>query len=112
MTSDCVGGVWSYATTLCRGLGELGVDVTLAVSGGEMTDAQRTEAATLANVDLRHEPFKCEWMQPPLADVKAAGRWLDHRPLLTHKLRLDQLGEALELTINRPVGFMKAWVSL
>jgi threonine dehydrogenase-like Zn-dependent dehydrogenase len=36
---------------------------------------------------------------------------LDPTPLYTHKLPLDRLGEALELTRTRPDGFMKALVT-
>lgn len=37
---------------------------------------------------------------------------LDPRPLYTHTLPLERLGEALELTRNRPEGFMKALVTV
>lgn len=43
-------------------------------------------------------------------DLMAAGV-LNPRALYTHTLSLDQLGEALELTRNRPDGFMKALVT-
>jgi threonine dehydrogenase-like Zn-dependent dehydrogenase len=43
-------------------------------------------------------------------DLMAAGV-LNPQPLYTHTLSLDQLGEALELTRNRPDGFMKALVT-
>ena len=33
MTADTIGGVWQYAVDLARGLGEYGVDVTLATLG-------------------------------------------------------------------------------
>jgi threonine dehydrogenase-like Zn-dependent dehydrogenase len=36
---------------------------------------------------------------------------LDPEPLYTHRLTLDRLGEALELTRTRPEGFMKALVT-
>ena len=36
---------------------------------------------------------------------------LDPEPLYTHRLPLDRLGEALELTRTRPPGFMKALVT-
>ena len=36
---------------------------------------------------------------------------LDPEPLFTHRLPLDRLGEALELTRTRPDGFMKALVT-
>ncbi|WP_354005060.1 MDR/zinc-dependent alcohol dehydrogenase-like family protein [Ramlibacter cellulosilyticus] len=48
--------------------------------------------------------------------MKRAVQWLtegvmDPRPLYTHTLPLDRLGEALELTRTRPDGFMKALVT-
>jgi threonine dehydrogenase-like Zn-dependent dehydrogenase len=43
-------------------------------------------------------------------DLMAAGV-LDPAPLYTHKLPLDRLGEALELTRTRPDGFLKALVT-
>jgi threonine dehydrogenase-like Zn-dependent dehydrogenase len=36
---------------------------------------------------------------------------MDPTPLYTHRLPLDRLGEALELTRTRPDGFMKALVT-
>jgi threonine dehydrogenase-like Zn-dependent dehydrogenase len=43
-------------------------------------------------------------------DLMAAGV-LDPAPLFTHRLPLDRLGEALELTRRRPDGFLKALVT-
>jgi threonine dehydrogenase-like Zn-dependent dehydrogenase len=48
--------------------------------------------------------------------MKRAVQWmtqgiLDPAPLYTHRLPLDRLGEALELTRTRPDGFMKALVT-
>jgi threonine dehydrogenase-like Zn-dependent dehydrogenase len=43
-------------------------------------------------------------------DLMVAGV-LDPAPLYTHKLPLDRLGEALELTRTRPDGFLKALVT-
>jgi threonine dehydrogenase-like Zn-dependent dehydrogenase len=42
-------------------------------------------------------------------DLLVAGV-MDPQPLYTHRLPLDRLGEALELTRTRPDGFMKALV--
>jgi len=43
-------------------------------------------------------------------DAVASGR-LDPAPLFTHSYRLDQLGEALDATRDRPDGFLKALVT-
>jgi threonine dehydrogenase-like Zn-dependent dehydrogenase len=44
-------------------------------------------------------------------EAVAAGR-LDPKPLMTHEYGLDQLGEALDATRDRPDGFLKALVRL
>lgn len=44
MTADAVGGVWTYACDLSRGLAQRGVEVTLAVLGPEPSPAQRAQA--------------------------------------------------------------------
>jgi glycogen(starch) synthase len=76
MTADAVGGVWDYALELCRGLGQAGTEVVLAVMGPPPDEAQRAAAARLPGVELVAEPYKLEWMDDPWADVAAAGRWL------------------------------------
>jgi threonine dehydrogenase-like Zn-dependent dehydrogenase len=43
-------------------------------------------------------------------ELMASGA-LDAQPLFTHRLPLDRLGEALELTRTRPDGFLKAVVT-
>ena len=95
MTADCVGGVWTYALTLCRALSRRGCRIVLAVTGGAMTADQRRQATALgcvwgsAGVTLEHRPLRCEWMQPPLADVPATAAWVRslidrHRPDVLH----------------------------
>ncbi|WP_347271124.1 MDR/zinc-dependent alcohol dehydrogenase-like family protein [Rhizorhabdus histidinilytica] len=44
-------------------------------------------------------------------DAVADGR-LDPSPLYTHSYGLDELGDALDATRDRPDGFLKAWVRL
>jgi glycogen(starch) synthase len=89
MTTDTVGGVWTYALELARVLGPAGVDVVLATMGPEMSVAQAREAAALANVTVCESTWKLEWMSNPWADVVAAGEWLlrleeTHRPDVIH----------------------------
>ncbi len=43
-------------------------------------------------------------------DAVASGR-LDPSPLYTHSYALDQLGEALDATRDRPEGFVKAFIT-
>lgn len=77
MTTDSVGGVWDYSLELCRALGERGVEVVLATMGLPLRQAQRIEAAGVANVELIESRYKLEWMDQPWREVDAAGTWLE-----------------------------------
>lgn len=76
MTTDTVGGVWTYAIELSRALCAGGSSVTLAAMGGAPSDEQAAEAAAVPGLDLAWSDFALEWMQDPWRDVDAAGRWL------------------------------------
>lgn len=76
MTADGVGGVWTYATELARGLEPHGVEILLVTAGGPLSDGQRAEAAALPNVRLVETQFKLEWMPDPWEHVTAFGRRL------------------------------------
>src|SRR5689334_6585826 len=76
MTADTVGGVWTYAMELVRGLAAHDVFVTLATMGAPLSAAQSREAADLNNLEIEQSSFKLEWMQEPWADVQKAGDWL------------------------------------
>lgn len=89
MTTDTVGGVWTYTLELARGLASRGIQVHLASMGGEASDAQRADAAAIATLELHESAFKLEWMNDPWEDVEAAGRWLQSlakeiRPAVIH----------------------------
>jgi glycogen(starch) synthase len=76
MTADTVGGVWTHALELARGLGERGVRVDLATMGAAPSAAQRAEVARLPRVRLHESGYRLEWMAAPWHDVAAAGEWL------------------------------------
>jgi glycogen synthase len=76
VTSDTVGGVWTHALDLARGLGEASVDVVLATMGGLLGADQRAEADSAALAALYEGGFALEWMQEPWEDVDASGEWL------------------------------------
>jgi glycogen(starch) synthase len=76
MTADTVGGVWTYALELARGLAPLDVGVTLAAMGGRPSPAQARSAAALPNLELLASEHALEWMPEPWRDVDAAGEWL------------------------------------
>ena len=89
MTTDTVGGVWTYALALARALGPCGVEVVLAAMGGPVSADQRAAVEQTANVRLFERCYKLEWMDNPWRDVDAAGRWLleleaQFRPEIIH----------------------------
>jgi glycogen(starch) synthase len=84
MTSDTVGGVWSYAVDLADALASRGVETHLATMGRLPDDAQR------ASVERLHtSAYRLEWEDDPWEDVDRAGAWLldladDLKPDLVH----------------------------
>lgn len=76
MTSDTVGGVWSYAIELARALAPHGVETTLATMGRLPTPDQCRAAAAVPGLDLRSSRFQLEWMDDPWDDIERAGDWL------------------------------------
>jgi glycosyltransferase involved in cell wall biosynthesis len=76
MTTDAVGGVWSYAMQLCRALGAHEIEIVLATMGPPPTRAQRAAAEALTNVRLVSATWKLEWMADPWEDIERAGEWL------------------------------------
>jgi glycosyltransferase involved in cell wall biosynthesis len=76
MTTDAVGGVWTYSIELARGLARHGVRVTLATMGPEPSERQREEAHSIPDLELHTSTFALEWMRNPWREVDAAGHWL------------------------------------
>lgn len=76
MTVDAVGGVWSYAMTLCQSLQSWGVDVTLATLGPRPSALQTRAVEELGNVRLFASDYRLEWMPEGWKDQEAAGQWL------------------------------------
>jgi len=76
MTADTVGGVWTYALELARGLGERGVEVALAALGAPIHELQHEKAERIPGVRVFEGHFKLEWMDDPWRDVQKAGEWL------------------------------------
>ena len=76
MTTDTVGGVWTYSLDLCRGLQRYGIDVTLVSMGRMPDDAQHRDVSALANVALVPMEFRLEWMEDCENDIARAGDFL------------------------------------
>ncbi len=75
MTTDAVGGVWTYSLTLARALAARGVAVTLAVVGPEPSAAQVAEAQA-AGLLLRVLPSRLEWQEDSGPDLPRSAAWL------------------------------------
>jgi glycogen(starch) synthase len=89
MTTDSVGGVWTYSLDLAAATAEHGVRYTLVCLGPTPTEEQRRAAARLDNVSLLCFEGRLEWMDGPWHDVDAAGEWLldlerQRRPDIVH----------------------------
>jgi glycosyltransferase involved in cell wall biosynthesis len=66
MSTDAVGGVWTYATELRAALGAAGVEVVLATLGPDAPP----------HADVAWWRGRLEWQEDPWADVRASGDWL------------------------------------
>jgi glycosyltransferase involved in cell wall biosynthesis len=69
MTTDTVGGVWIYATTLARSLGLAGNEVQLVTLGPRPKPAQRETLWECRGVSLIETDLQLEWQDPAGADV-------------------------------------------
>lgn len=76
MTSDTVGGVWTYALELVRSLAPHRVRVLLATMGQKLSDDQRRDVEQIPNLTIAESEYLLEWMTDPWDDVAAAGDWL------------------------------------
>jgi glycogen synthase len=89
MTADAVGGVWTHALELAAGLAPHEVEVLLVVQGPAPCEAQRAEAARLANVRVFHLDHPLEWqdrcgLKAPQARLALLDLAADLRPDLVH----------------------------
>ncbi len=76
MTADNLGGVWTHALDLVRGLAPRGAEVSLAILGEPLTDEQRAELDRTPLHSWRARACALEWMPDPWADVDRSGHWL------------------------------------
>jgi len=76
MTTDAVGGVFSYALNLTRELCRRGAEVVLACMGPEPGADQRAEVEAVSGLRLEYAPYSLEWMDEPWIEVERAGQWL------------------------------------
>lgn len=88
VTADTLGGVWTYARELVRGLVMRGVQVTLVSFGEIPSPAQMSWLDGLRNVDFRPTAFRLEWMQDCEQDLEASA---EHLKSIVRETRPDVL---------------------
>jgi glycogen synthase len=76
MTTDAVGGVWTYSLELIRALAPYDVEIALVILGPKPTAAQMISAERLPNCRVLQRGRALEWMEDPWEDVDAVGQWL------------------------------------
>lgn len=74
VTADTVGGVWTYALDLARGLAAHDIHVVLAVLGPSPTPEQQQVAAAIPGLTLVDTGLPLDWMAPSAGAVRAAGK--------------------------------------
>ena len=89
MTTDTVGGVWTYSLELVDALAPHGVEVVLAAMGAPLRPDQKEELTASAVAHHAAAVVKLEWMDDPWEHVRNAGGWLldlarEHEPDVVH----------------------------
>jgi glycogen synthase len=76
MTTDNLGGVWTYSLELLSQLENNGFVTALAVMGAKLSSEQRKQISVFKNVEVYESEYKLEWMEDPWEDIDLAGEWL------------------------------------
>jgi len=88
ITTDTVGGVWTYTQELVTGLAGRGHHVTLVSFGKLPAPHQTTWLQTLAGVDYHPTEYRLEWMETSEWDIEESRRYLE---MLVREVRPDVL---------------------
>lgn len=88
ITSDTVGGVWTYTQELVTGLVGAGHRVTLVSFGKLPAPHQTAWMQTLPAVDYRPTEYHLEWMEVAERDIEESRRYLE---LLVEEVQPDVL---------------------
>lgn len=76
MTTDTLGGVWTYCMELCAALAPYEVEIVLATMGRALSPEQRWQVDHLPHVTVHESTWRLCWMQDSAEDVEQAGKWL------------------------------------
>jgi glycosyltransferase involved in cell wall biosynthesis len=85
ISTDTVGGVFTYTAELAAALEAVGDEVVVATMGPRLRRSQREELPAR----VHESEFRLEWMEDPWDEVEAAGEWLlglgeEERPDVVH----------------------------
>jgi glycosyltransferase involved in cell wall biosynthesis len=72
MTADAVGGVWTYALELARGLAREGVETILGVMGPSPSHDQLAQARTIARLGVVDTGLPLDWLAGEPASLSEA----------------------------------------
>ena len=94
ITTDTVGGVWTYTQELVSGLVRKGIRVTLVSFGRIPLPHQTAWMQDLEELDYRPTAYKLEWMQDSHRDVYKSAEYLEAviREVRPDLLHLNQYG--------------------
>jgi glycosyltransferase involved in cell wall biosynthesis len=73
MTTDAVGGVWTYSIDLAQGLARSGVETTLVVIGPSPTHDQVAQANAVPHLTLVDTCLPLDWMAKEPAEILEVG---------------------------------------
>jgi glycogen synthase len=76
LTTDTVGGVWTYALELADALAEHELEITLAATGAPLTSDQLSSLGRSRVRRVFAADHALEWMEDPWDDLERTGRWL------------------------------------
>lgn len=88
ITSDTVGGVWTYTQELVMGLVHAGHHVTLVSFGKLPVPHQTAWMQNLPDLDYRPTEYRLEWMEVAEPDIEESKRYLE---LLIAEVKPDVL---------------------
>jgi glycogen(starch) synthase len=77
ITSDTVGGVWTYTQELVTGLSHAGHGITLVSFGKLPSPHQTAWMRTLPALDYRPTEYRLEWMEVAERDIEESRRYLE-----------------------------------
>lgn len=76
LTTDAVGGVWTWALDLAQGLADRGAQVVLAVLGPSPDAAQQEAAGRIEGLDLRDTGLPLDWTARDASEIADASHAL------------------------------------